>query len=437
MKRLIYDRLVGWKLSIPHKPLILLGARQVGKTYILKEFGENEFPRMVYLNCHEDERAQWLFRNLDTDRILRELESISECTIKEGETFVFFDEIQEVNNGIASLKYFCENHPTLHVAVAGSLLGISLRENESYPVGKVQTMRLYPMSFNEYLEALGKHKLLECLRELSWETLTMHHEVLTTLLREYMFVGGMPEAVAEYTSTHNATHVREIQAEISDAYIRDVSKHTKPTIQRIHQVWESIPAQLARENKKFIFGAVRRGARAADFETALQWLTDAGLIYKIERCKKPIPPIKFYSDSSAFKIYMFDCGLLAYMCGASPKEMLGGNSAFVEFKGALTENYVLQQLQSVCDSNGVFYFAKDNSTQEIDFLTQFGNQVIPIEVKAEVNVKSKSLSGFVNVDHANQHLKGLRFSMQPYTDQGWMENIPLYAAEAYFNRCNQ
>ena len=437
MERTIYRKLCDWKDASRRKPLILLGARQVGKTYILKEFGQREFKTMVYLNCHEEERAQWLFRNLDAARILRELEGVTETSIVEGETLVVFDEIQEVKNGIASLKYFCEEFPDLHVAVAGSLLGISLREGESYPVGKVQTMRMYPMTFMEYLGACGKAKLGECLSSLEWDSIRMHHDVLTSLLREYLFVGGMPEAVAEYVASHNSVAVREIQGEIIDAYMRDMGKHTKATVQKIHQVWDSIPSQLARENKKFIFGAVRKGARAADFEVAIQWLVDAGLVCPVNRVQKVELPLSFYADRSAFKVYLGDCGLLANMCNAPATEMLAGNKAFVEFKGALTENYVLQQMLAVLDSRDIFYFAKDNSTQEVDFITQVENTMLPIEVKAEVNVKSKSLSGFVNVDHADKHLKGVRFSMQPYIDQGWMENIPLYAVGAHIGKFNR
>lgn len=433
MKRLIYKNLIEWKHRKEHKPLILLGARQVGKTYILKEFGRNEFKNLVYVNCHEEDFAKSLFRDLSVRRIVTEIERYYETKIVPGETLLVFDEIQEVHNGIASLKYFNEDLPLLHVAVAGSLLGISLREDESYPVGKVTTMRMYPMTFAEYLLACERPKLLEALQNLEWESLSVMDDLLVELLRQYYFTGGMPEAVKKYVETHDVDLVREVQHEILDAYERDIAKHTKPQVARIHQVWESIPAQLARENKKFIFGAVKKGGRAADFEIAIQWLVDAGLVYKIERVKQPAMPLKFYADNSAFKLYMLDCGLLACMAEANPNAMLLGKNAFTEFKGAFAENYVLQQMKSALDAS-VYYYSKDNSTMEVDFLFQTQERVVPTEVKAEENVKSKSLSLFINEDFKNLNLKGLRCSMKPYIDQGWMENIPLYAVEGYLER---
>ena len=430
MKRLIYNKLLDWKSNKEHKPLILLGARQVGKTYILKEFGTNEFKNMVYVNCHGNDFAKNLFRNLSVTRIVMEVERFYETKITPGKTLLFFDEIQEVYNGIASLKYFCEDLPSLHVAVAGSLLGISLREDESFPVGKVNTLRMYPMTFVEYLLACGRPQLAETLQNLEWDSLNAMNDLLVELLRQYYFTGGMPEAVKKYIETHDVDKVREVQHEILDAYKLDISKHTKPQVTRIHQVWDSIPAQLARENKKFVFGAVRKGGRAAEFETAIQWLVDAGLVYKIERTKEPVMPLKFYADSSAFKLYMLDCGLLACMAEANPNAMLLGTNAITIFKGAFTENYVLQQMMATANSS-VYYFSKNNSTMEVDFLFQTSDRVVPTEVKAEDNVKSKSLSLFIREDFKNLNLKGLRFSMKPYIDQVWMENVPLYAVETY------
>lgn len=431
MKRLIYNDLLGWKARGDRKPLILLGARQVGKTYILKEFGNKEFKQVIYLNCHQNKFADTLFRDFSVERIITDLERYYETKIVPGECIVIFDEIQEVKDGLAVLKYFCEDMPSLHVAVAGSLLGISLKEDESYPVGKVNTLRMYPMTFNEFLLACGRDKLVELLDSLDWEQINAFNEVLIDYLRQYYFVGGMPEAVKSFVESNDTQLVREIQHEILDAYMRDISKHTKHKAEKIRQLWNSIPAQLARENKKFIFGAVKKGSRAADYEEAIQWLVDAGLVSRVERITAPVMPLKFYCDHSAFKLYFLDCGLLACLSEAPPKDLLFGANAFVGFKGAFTENYVLQQYKAVTGATP-YYFSKDNSTMEVDFLYQNDARVVPVEVKAEVNVKSKSLNYFVNVDFADKHLKALRFSMRPHIDQGWVENIPLFAAESFF-----
>ncbi len=436
MYRRIIKDLTDWKLRNKRKPLILLGARQVGKTYIVKEFGQESFSNFIYVNCHQNTAATELFRDMDTKRIRREIERLYDKKIVDGKTLLFFDEIQEVANGVASLKYFCEDEPNLHVIVAGSLLGITLRENESYPVGKVETLRMYPMDFMEFLIARGRKGLVEVLKNLEWDTMRLANSELTEYLREYYFTGGMPEAVQEYISSEDIYKVRKIQKDIIDAYYRDISKHTKVLVTRIHQVWESIPAQLAKENKKFIYGAIAKGARASQFELALQWLLDAGLIYKVNLVKKPTMPLKFYADASAFKVFFLDCGLLACMSQANPNEMLLGENAFVEFKGAFTENFVVEQIKSL-DKIPVYYYAKENSKLEIDFIIQ-SDRVIPMEVKAEENTKSKSLSTFVRIDNADNKMKGLRVSMKPYIDQDWMENIPLYSLWGYLNKiCNK
>ena len=433
MKRLIYNELKNWKDKANRKPLILLGARQVGKTYILKEFGRNEFKNMVYVNCHQNEFTNNLFRDLMTDRIVTEIERFYDTKIVSGETLLVFDEIQEAHNGIASLKYFCEDQPNLHVVAAGSMLGISSRYGESYPVGKVETIRMYPMSFKEYLMAKEKKELLEVLDALDWDTMKVMDATLQEYLRQYFFTGGMPEAVKTYIETNDTTLVRNVQQEILDAYERDFAKHTKTQAENIRRVWNNIPAQLARENKKFVFGAVSKGARAATYEEAIQWLVDAGLVYKVERVRDPSMPLKFYADSSAFKLFVLDCGLLVCMSEANPNAMLLGTNAFIEFKGAFTENYVLQQLKAA-GYRSVFYYSKEKSTMEIDFLFQTADRIVPVEVKAEENVKSKSLSTFVNCEFQARNFKALRISMRPYIDQEWMENIPLYAAEGYGRR---
>ncbi len=438
MKRHIYNDLKTWKDSLNRKPLILLGARQVGKTYILKQFGKNEFDNMVYVNCHNNPFVVSLFSDFDIDRIIYQIELQYEQRITAGKTLLFFDEIQEVKNGIPSLKYFCENKRDLHVVVAGSLLGISLREEESFPVGKVDSLRMYPMTFDEFLRANGRELLAECLESLDEKMLAPHHDTLVEYLRQYYFVGGMPESVLMWLETHDPMATRRVQQSILSTYDRDFGKHTKTEAERIRMVWNSIPAQLAKENKKFVFGVVKKGGRAVEYEKAIQWLVDAGLIYKVFRISKPEEPLKFYADTMCYKVFMMDVGLLACMCGARSKEMLLGMGAFSEFKGSFTENYVMSQIKALEKydgmDNNIFYYSKDSSPLEVDFVVQGQNRVIPVEVKAEQNVRSKSLAAFVNQEFGSYGLKGLRCSMLPFISQDWMENIPLYATESYFLR---
>lgn len=434
MKRKLYNALIEWKNDPDRKPLVLEGARQVGKTWLLKEFGQNEYQNLVYVNFHDDPEAQEIFRvDLKVDRIMYLLESITNQKITAGKTLIFMDEIQEAYRGLDSLKYFCENVREQHVVVAGSLLGTTHRKGESYPVGKVNLLTLYPMTFEEFLWAKGEEKIAEMLARADWEMLQILDSKVQELLRQYYYVGGMPEAVLQYTTKGDVNKVRRIHEEILRTYDNDFAKHAGDETERIRMVWESIPNQLAKENKKFIYGAVKEGGRARDFEIAIEWLVRAGLVYKIRRCKNPEMPLKFYEDFDAFKLYLLDVGLLGAMSKASPRLMLINNGVFTEFKGAFTENYVLEQLKSM-DGLDAYYFSKDNSTQEVDFLVQTAERVIPIEVKAEENVKSKSLKQFVTVDHAEKNLKGLRCSMKPYIDQDWMENIPLYGVLGYINK---
>ena len=434
MKRKLYNALIEWKNDPDRKPLVLEGARQVGKTWLLREFGKNEYQNLVYVNFHDDPEAQEIFRvDLKVDRIMYLLESITNQKITAGKTLIFMDEIQEAYRGLDSLKYFCENAREQHVVVAGSLLGTTHRKGESYPVGKVNLLTLYPMTFEEFLWAKGEEKIAEMLARADWEMLQILDFKVQELLRQYYYVGGMPEAVLQYTTKGDVNKVRRIHEEILRTYDNDFAKHAGDETERIRMVWESIPNQLAKENKKFIYGAVKEGGRARDFEIAIEWLVRAGLVYKIRRCKNPEMPLKFYEDFDAFKLYLLDVGLLGAMSKASPRLMLINNGVFTEFKGAFTENYVLEQLKSM-DGLDAYYFSKDNSTQEVDFLVQTAERVIPIEVKAEENVKSKSLKQFVTVDHAEKNLKGLRCSMKPYIDQDWMENIPLYGVLGYINK---
>ena len=429
MERSIYSSLKKWKESPTRKPLILQGARQVGKTYILKEFGAREYSEVVYINCDDNNDMQNMFVDYDVDRIIRSMSAISGVSIKPSTTLLILDEIQEVERGLASLKYFCEKAPEYHVAVAGSLLGITLHEGTSFPVGKVDMLYMYPMDFEEFLLAMGKEQLVEMLRSDSWAALTPLRGMLTELLRQYYFVGGMPEAVKTYVERGDIWEVRSIHSKIIDAYRNDMSKHApKQQVQRINMVWNSIPSQLARDNKKFIYGALRKGARANDFEIAIQWLVDSGLVHKVHRISKPVVPLKFYEDMASFKLFLLDCGLLGALSETPPEQILIGDNVFEEYKGAFTENYVLQQLKSL-PRTFVYYYSNDNSTLEIDFVVQHEAHVIPIEVKAEENLRAKSLRQFVT-DNAGLH--GVRFSMSDYREQDWLTNVPLWAVRWAF-----
>lgn len=429
MERSIYSSLKKWKESPTRKPLILQGARQVGKTYILKEFGAREYSEVVYINCDDNNDMQNMFVDYDVDRIIRSLSAISGVSIKPSTTLLILDEIQEVERGLALLKYFCEKAPEYHVAVAGSLLGITLHEGTSFPVGKVDMLYMYPMDFEEFLLAMGKEQLVELLRSNSWAALTPLRGMLTELLRQYYFVGGMPEAVKAYVERGDIWEVRSIHSKIIDAYRNDMSKHApKQQVQRINMVWNSIPSQLARDNKKFIYGALRKGARANDFEIAIQWLVDSGLVHKVHRISKPVVPLKFYEDMASFKLFLLDCGLLGALSETPPEQILIGDNVFEEYKGAFTENYVLQQLKSL-PRTFVYYYSNDNSTLEIDFVVQHEAHVIPIEVKAEENLRAKSLRQFVT---DNPGLHGVRFSMSDYREQDWLTNVPLWAVRWAF-----
>lgn len=429
MERSIYSSLKKWKESPTRKPLILQGARQVGKTYILKEFGAREYSEVVYINCDDNNDMQNMFVDYDVDRIIRSLSAISGISIKPSTTLLILDEIQEVERGLASLKYFCEKAPGYHVAVAGSLLGITLHEGTSFPVGKVDMLYMYPMDFEEFLLAMGKEQLVELLRSNSWAALTPLRGMLTELLRQYYFVGGMPEAVKAYVERGDIWEVRSIHSKIIDAYRNDMSKHVpKQQVQRINMVWNSIPSQLARDNKKFIYGALRKGARANDFEIAIQWLVDSGLVHKVHRISKPVVPLKFYEDMASFKLFLLDCGLLGALSETPPEQILIGDNVFEEYKGAFTENYVLQQLKAL-PRTFVYYYSNDNSTLEIDFVVQHEAHVIPIEVKAEENLRAKSLRQFVT---DNSGLHGVRFSMSDYREQDWLTNVPLWAVRWAF-----
>lgn len=428
MKRDIYNQLLNWKNKSQRKPLILNGARQVGKTYILKQFGQNEYKKFAFFSLDRDQKIIEVFeKGGNVSDILLALSAISEVDITPGDTLVVLDEIQNCPKALEALKYICEDAPDVHVIVAGSLLGLSLHHGVSYPVGKVEELRLYPMTFIEFLNAMGKSRLADIITTKNWDVMTLIEAEYISLLRQYYYVGGMPAAVLAHVEHRGLKEIREIQQQIITDYRRDFSKHApEREVPRINMVWDSIPAQLAKENKKFVYGAVKKSARAADFEMAIQWLIDAGLAYKMPRVNSAKMPLKFYEDANAFKLFMLDVGLMGAMAETSAQSMLVGNDIFSEYKGAFTELYVYTQLKTL--NLSLYYHSVDNSTIEIDFLTQWRDKVVPIEVKAEVNVKSKSLHTFIN---ANPELKGIRYSMLPYKEQEWMTNIPLYACLAW------
>lgn len=429
MYRNIIEQLKEWKNKERRKPLILAGARQVGKTYILKKFGEQEFANVAYINCDDNELAKDLFvQDYDMQRIILAIGAITQQSIEAGKTLIILDEIQESPRGLSVLKYFCENAPQYHVAVAGSLLGISMHRGESFPVGKVDILHIYPMTFDEFLLAKGKSQMVDILRSKDWITIKLLRGEFIKALREYYFVGGMPESVNEFIGTNDAMKVREIQNNILYTYQKDISKHVPISeSNRINMVWRSMPSQLVKENKKFIYGVAKPGGRAKDFEVAIQWLMDAGLVYKAERILQPKMPLKFYVDISSFKLFLLDCGLLGAMSETPPENLLVADNGMEESKGAFTENYVMSQLVSTHNTS-VFYYSND-AKLEIDFLIQHGSKIVPIEAKAEENLRSKSLSIFV-ADHPELH--GLRFSVSDYREQDWMTNVPLYAVSTYF-----
>lgn len=429
MYRNIIEQLREWKNKEGRKPLILAGARQVGKTYILRKFGEEEFDNVVYVNCEDNVLAKNLFvQDYNMQRIVLALGAIAGQSIEAGKTLIILDEIQEAPRGLSVLKYFCENAPQYHVAVAGSLLGITMHRGESFPVGKVDILHIYPMTFDEFLLAKGNRQLVDILRSKDWVTIKLLKSEYIKALREYYFVGGMPEAVGKFIETNDAVKVREIQKNILYTYQKDISKHV-PTSEsnRINMVWQSMPSQLVKENKKFIYGVAKPGGRAKDFEVAIQWLMDAGLVYKVERVNEAKMPLKFYVDISSFKLFLLDCGLLGAMSETPPEKLLLAENGMEESKGAFTENYVMSQLVATHDTS-VFYYSND-AKLEIDFLIQHGNEIVPIEAKAEENLRAKSLSTFV-ASHSEMH--GLRFSMSDYREQDWMTNVPLYAITSYF-----
>lgn len=400
----------------------------MGKTWLVKEFARRNYRQLAYVNFEEMKILRNLFeQDFDIPRILTAIGAVTGVTCSEGDTLIFLDEIQAAPHAVTSLKYFAENAPGYHVIAAGSLLGIELHRGESFPVGKVDFLTLHPMSFVEFVMAMGEENLSEVLMAGDWNMMAMLSPKFQELLRYYYFVGGMPEAVLSFSRNRDWKEVRALQTAILSSYQRDMSKHAPSEIvPRIVDLWKSLPAQLSKENRKFVYGVVREGARAREYEIALQWLQDAGLIYKVCNVKAPRLPLVSYEDRAAFKIFVLDVGLLGAMSSLKPTTIVAGNSIFTEFKGALTEQYVFQQLIL---RYSPYYYSKAASTQEIDFLLQDDEDaIVPLEVKAETNVRAKSLRQFVA---DNQSSKAFRISMNDYKEEEWVTNVPLYAVDGF------
>ena len=422
------EHLFEWKTKRNRKPLVIRGARQVGKTWLMKEFASTAYQNMVYINFDNNVRMRELFStDLEIERIIIGLELYSGDKIDPNNTLLIFDEVQEVPAALTSLKYFYENAPQYHIVCAGSLLGVALHEGTSFPVGKVEFMDLSPLSFTEFLMAMGKEQYADLIKEQDFEMITTFKHEYINLLKQYYYVGGMPEAVYAFSENKDFTEVRQIQQRILDAYEQDFSKHA-PTdiVPRIRMLWSSIPAQLARENKKFIYGIIKEGARAKEYELAMLWLVDCGLAYKIHRVSKPGLPLKAYEDLKGFKLFIVDVGLLSCMVQLRADTLLDGDVMFKDFKGSLTEQYVLQQLKSLDDVQ-VYYWTNDRGSAEIDFLIDNGKDIIPIEVKAEINLQAKSLKAY---KEKYSPKLSVRTSMADYKPEDWLLNLPLYGIEA-------
>lgn len=425
MYRYAMESLKKWKAGKYRKPLIIEGARQVGKTWLMKEFGRLFYSDTVYINFDSNARMAELFSSdLQTDRIILGLELYSGRKINPENTLLIFDEVQEVPRALTSLKYFCEDSPEYHIICAGSLLGIALHRGTSFPVGKVDFLKLHPLSYKEFLIATQKERFAGLLVSCDFQMITNFRQTYIDALKQYYFVGGMPEAVLRFSENRDFNEVREIQKRILDAYEQDFSKHApNEIVPKIRMVWNSIPSQLAKENKKFIYGLVREGARAKDYELAIMWLCDCGLIHKAGRVNAPGLPLKAYEDLKAFKLFMADVGLLGCLAGLKQSCLLDGNDMFKEFKGALTEQYVMQQLATISDLN-VYYYTNDRGSCEVDFVVDNGEMTVPVEVKAEINLKAKSLKTYC--EKFNPPVS-IRTAMTDYKRERSLINLPLYA----------
>ena len=427
MYRIAIKKLLKWKQSKHRKPLIIEGARQVGKTWLMKEFGRIAYADTVYINFDSNSRMAELFASdLDTDRLVLGLELYAGRKIDPDNALLIFDEVQEVPRALTSLKYFHENAPQYHIVCAGSLLGIALHQGTSFPVGKVDFLKLYPLSFREFLMAIGQEQFAKLLDTQDFSMINNFSQTYIDALRQYFFIGGLPEAVQSFAENRDFNEVREIQKRILAAYEQDFSKHApNEIVPRIRMLWNSIPSQLAKENRKFVYGLVREGARAKDYETAIMWLSDCCLVHKISRVNAAGGPLRAYEYLKAFKLFLVDVGLLGCMAGLHPRTLLDGNDLFIEFKGALTEQYVCQQLKTI-DDLSVYYYTNDRGSCEIDFIVDTGDRIIPVEVKAVVNLRAKSLKTY-REKFAPEI--SIRTSMANYKKEDWLVNLPLYAID--------
>lgn len=425
MKRYAMQQLIEWKDRPNRKPLLIKGARQVGKTWLMKEFGATYFKKVAYITFYNNKRMANVFEDdYDIDRIIMNINIEAKTEVTPEDTLIIFDEIQEAPRALESLKYFCENAPQYAIVAAGSLLGVALHRNISYPVGKVETMELYPLNFREFLEAVGESQLVGLLERKNYTLISDFGNKYINWLKNYYYVGGMPEVVAFFAEHKDYVAVRRLQKSILEQYEDDFGKHTDNTnLARIRMVWNSIPMQLAKENKKFFFGQIKKGARMKDFEVAIEWLADCGLIVKVYKVNSPSMPLKAYIDFSAFKLFLLDVGLLGAMSDLDASSILEGNEIFREFKGAFTEQYVLQQLVSDT-AYTPYYYSTESANYEIDFMIQKGKNVVPVEVKAEVSNQAKSLKMYCQ-KYSPEY--AVRISMNDYREEEWLTNLPLYA----------
>lgn len=425
MERFLMEKLVEWKSRPRRKPLILNGARQVGKTWLLKEFGRTQFENVAYVNLDDNPRMREQFElGYDIPRIVSAIQFETGEIVSEDGTLIILDEVQACPKALTSLKYFCEDAPGYAVVAAGSLLGITVHEGSGYPVGKVNTLDLYPFSFREFLVATGNRSLCDLMDMDDTGLINSFSSKFVPLLRQYYYVGGMPEAVSVFLERGLLEDAREVQFEILRGYERDISKHLGRTeAEYALAAWRSIPSHLGRENKKFVFSHISSGARARNYRSSITWLTQAGIATPVRRISKPGIPLAPYADDAAFKLFLVDIGLLGAMAGLDKETVIGGSDIFEEFKGSLTEQYVCQQLVSDCGLTP-HYWSAENSSGEIDFLVQAANSVYSIEVKAEENLRAKSLRAF---KESHPAVKSVRFSLSGYREQDWMRNVPLYA----------